>query len=233
MIHSELTSTLESHNLISVCQFGFRKNHSTAHPLLEAVHDWARALECRDDCHCLCLNFAKAFDSVPHHRLLLKLQTLGVSGQLLEWIRCFLTIRSQQVIVNGHYSEWLPVVSGVPQSSILGPLLFILYIDDVRHSVNHSCIKIFADDISLYSQVSIYDDCLKLQNDLSKVFQRSIKWQLTLTLPNVRQLESVIRGLLSTLIIILALIQFLGHRRLNISVLLSIQSLNGMTSVSM
>ena len=180
MIHSELTSILESHNLISVCQFGFRKNHSTAHFLLEAAHDWARALECRDDCHCLCLDFAKAFDSVPHHRLLLKLQTLGVSGQLLQWIHCFLTTRSQRVIVNGHYSEWLPVVSGVPQGSILGPLLFILYIDNVRHSVNHSCIKIFADDISLYSQVSTYDDCLKLQNDLSKVFQWSIKWQLTL-----------------------------------------------------
>ena len=113
IIHSELTSTLESHNLISTCQFGFRTNHSTTHLLLEAVHDWAQALECRDDCHCLCLDFAKTFDSVPHHRLLLKLQSLSVSGQLLEWICCFLTTRSQRVIVNGHYSEWLPVVSGV------------------------------------------------------------------------------------------------------------------------
>ena len=118
--------------------------------------------------------------SVPHHRLLLKLHSLGVSDQLLTWIRCFLTTRSQRVLVNGHYSEWLPVVSGVPQGSILGPLLFILYIDDAWCVFNHSSIKIFADDISLYSQVSSYDDCVKLQNDLSNVYQWSIKWQLTL-----------------------------------------------------
>ena len=95
IIHSELTSTLGSHNLNSVYQFGFHKNHSTTHLLLEAVHDWARALEYCDDSHCLCLDFAKTFDSLPHQRLLLKLQTLEVSGQLLEWIRCFLTTQSQ------------------------------------------------------------------------------------------------------------------------------------------
>ena len=66
IIHSSLTSVLESHNLIGIHQFGFRKHHSTTHLLLEAVHDWAAALECRSNCHCLCLDFAKAFDSVPH-----------------------------------------------------------------------------------------------------------------------------------------------------------------------
>jgi len=70
-----------------------------------------------------------------------------------------------QVVINGKYSEWLPVVSGIPQGSILGPLLFILYIDDIRHVVKHSSIKFFADDLSLYYQISCYDDCLKLQID--------------------------------------------------------------------
>ena len=178
IIHSRLVSALESHNLIGVHQFGFRKRHSTTHLLLEAVHDWAKALECRDSCHCLCLDFAKAFDSVPHRRLLLKLRTLGINGQLLAWIDCFLTTRSQRVVINGQYSRWLPVVSGVPQGSILGPLLFILYIDDVKHAVQHSSIKVFADDISLYSQVSTNDDCSKLQADLSCVYQWSLSGSL-------------------------------------------------------
>ena len=154
IIHSELTVVLESHNLISTHQFGFCKNHSATHLLLEAVHDWAKALEGRDSIHCLFLDFAKAFDSVPHHRLLLKLQSLGVSGELLDWTKCFLTTRSQRVVVNGQFSKWLPVASGVPQGSILGPLLFILYIDDIRHVVEDSSIKYFADDLSLYFQVS-------------------------------------------------------------------------------
>ena len=183
-----------------------------------AVHDWAKVLECRDSCHCLCLDFAKAFDSVPHRWLLLKLQTLGISCQLLNWIDCFLTTRSQRVVVNGQYSEWLPVASGVPQGSILGPLLFILYVDDVRYVVKHSSIKIFADNISLYSRVSCYDDCLKLQDDLSCVYQWSLRWQLNLK--NVRLSTSVISVPLLTLITVLDLVQFCDFRRLSILVLL-------------
>ena len=188
IIHSELTAVLESNNLISAQQFGFRNHHLTTHLLLEAVHDWAGALECHDCCHCLFLDFAKAFDSVPHHRLLLKLQALGISGELLGWVNCFLTTRSQRVVVNGQFSEWLPVASGVPQGSILGPLFFILYIDDIRHVVKHSSIKSFADDISLYSRVSCYDDCLKLQEDLSSVYNWSLKWHPKL---NPKKCEAV------------------------------------------
>ena len=81
IIHSELTAVLESHHPISTQQFGFRKNHSTTHLLLEAVHDRAKAFECRDSIHCLFLDFAKAFDSVPRQ---LKQQSLGVSGKLLD-----------------------------------------------------------------------------------------------------------------------------------------------------
>ena len=94
IIHSEVLSSLEAHHLISTYQYGFRRGHSTSHLLLETVNDWPKALECRDSCHCLLLDFAKAFDSVPHQRLLLRLQSLGVCGQLLRWICSFLTTRS-------------------------------------------------------------------------------------------------------------------------------------------
>ena len=150
---------------------------------------WTKVLECCDSCHCLYLDFAKVFNSVPHHRLLLKLQALDISGQLLNWINCFLTTQSQRVVINGQYSEWLPIASGVPQGSILGPLLFILYVNDARHVVKHSFINVFANDISFYSQVSCYDDCIQLQIDLSCVYQWSLQWQLKL---NPRLLTIVI-----------------------------------------
>ena len=180
IIHSKLVLSLEAHHLISTLQYGFQKGLSTCHLLLESVQDWAKALEGRDSCHCLFLDFAKAFDSVPHQRLLLRLQSLGISGQLLRWTCSFLTTLSQRVVVNGQFSDWLSVDSGVPQGSILGPLLFILYVDDIKSIVQTSSLRLFADDICLYSQISSVDNCLKLQDDLSRIHSWSAKWQLNL-----------------------------------------------------
>ena len=107
-----------------------KAQHWTSHLLLEAVHDWLRALECHDSCNHLFLDLVQGFDSMPQYWLLLKFQTLGISGLLLNWIGYFLTTWSQQVVINGQYSEWL------------GPLLFILYTDDVRYVDKHSSVKI-------------------------------------------------------------------------------------------
>jgi len=181
IIYSNVVSVLESHNRISHCQFGFRKGCSTSHLLLQVVHDWAKSLDSRSSSHCLFLDFAKAFDSVPHQRLLLKLECLGIDGDLLQWLNFYLTNRFQRVMINGHFSEWLPVLSGVPQGSILGPLLFILYIDDLRSVVQSSSLKIYADDVALYAQVSSYEDCVKLQDDLNRVHAWSARWQLNLS----------------------------------------------------
>ncbi len=149
---------LESNKVLDDSQFGFRIKHSTAALLMTAIHDWAETLNNRLSTHCVFIDFAKAFDSVPHERLLLKLQAYGVGGSLLQWFRSFLTTRKQRVVVNGHFSDWSNVSSGVPQGSILGPLLFILYINDIS-SVVRSKIKMFADDVTLYTTVQTNEDC--------------------------------------------------------------------------
>ena len=117
---------------------------------------------------------------MPHGCLLLKLEFLGIRGNLLCWFNSFLPCRFQQVVVGGQYSEWSPVISGVTQGSVLGPLLFIRYVDDLCSVINHSSIKFFADDITIFKEINNLDDCSALQKDLDAVLDWSSKWLLRL-----------------------------------------------------
>ena len=103
------------------------------------------------------LDFQKAFDKVPHKRLLAKLKAYGLNGILLSWISDFLSNRKQQVVVRRTYSEWSNVISGVPQGSVLGPLLFILYVNDLPDSIQ-SFMGIFADDTKIYRPITSSND---------------------------------------------------------------------------
>ena len=180
IIHRQVLKALEDNHLISNYQHGFRHHHSTVSLLLTAVHDWATSLEKRHSVHCIFLDLAKAFESVPHSRLLLKLECLGIRGNLLSWLEHFLTRRFQRVVINGAFSDWLPVLSGVPQGSVLGPLLFLLYVDDVHRCLSYSSVQMFADDIALYKEITSSSDRDLLQADLNRVYAWSRKWLLNL-----------------------------------------------------
>ena len=113
----------------------------------------------------LLIDFSKAFDSVPHQRLLLKLNYYGITGNSVSWIENFLLDRTQYVQVSGTRSSWISVTPGVPQDTVIGPLLFLIYINDIVHNLN-SKIKLFADDAVLYSEVSNVHDVSLFQQDL-------------------------------------------------------------------
>ena len=123
------------------------------------------------------LDFRKAFDRVPHARLESKLKSHGIGGVLSDWITEWLTDRVQRVVVNGKTSEWSPVRSGVPQGSVLGPVLFVIFINDLDKDVRNHILK-FADDTKLFSQVSTYEDAEKLENDLSTLNEWSNEWSM-------------------------------------------------------
>ena len=123
-------------------------------------------------------DYMKAFDTVPHERLLHKLKGYGMSKEIIEWIRDFITGRRQKVKVNGAGSSWANVTSGVPQGSILGPLLFILFINELPMKVDGE-ILLFADDTKLFHQVESRADQQSLQKDIDTMFNWSVEWDLT------------------------------------------------------
>ena len=131
-------------------QHGFTPGISTVTNLIEALNIWSEALSHGLPVDIIYLDFEKAFDKVPHERLLNQLYRYGIRGSLLEWIRNYLHERTQMVRVNGEYSSIAPVLSGVPQGSVLGPALFLIFVADASDIVKNF-ISLYADDTKLYS----------------------------------------------------------------------------------
>ena len=153
IIRGSLIDHLEENRLICEEQHGFRRSRSCLTNLLETLEDWSRWDDDNHNFDVLFLDFQKAFDSVPHKRLVCKLHKLGIRGHLLNWIEDFLSERKQRVVVNGCESSWKSVTSGVPQGSVIGPLLFVCYINDLPSVIKASFCKIFADDTKIYDVV--------------------------------------------------------------------------------
>ncbi len=169
---------LSKHNIVVSNQHGFREKLSTETQLIQALDDWSQSLHNGKQTDVLFLDFSKAFDKIPHNKLLYKLNYYGLRGKTNQWVSGFLKDRTQCVTVNGQCSEWRDVASGVPQGSVLGPALFLLYINDIADNV-HSNMRLFADDSVIYRTVSNLHDQQSLQNDLSTVFKWAQDWDMS------------------------------------------------------
>ena len=177
LVRDQLMEHLTRTKQLSDAQHGFRQKRPCCTQLLETLDEWTSILEEGDSVDALYLDFSKAFNSVPHQRLLLKLRSCRVGGKLLNWVEAFLTGRQQRVSVNGSRSEWAAVTSGVPQGTVLGPLLFVVFVNDLPGEVSSS-VKMFADDTKIYRSVSQASDVHLLQADLNALSGWSEQWQL-------------------------------------------------------
>lgn len=177
IIRDHIVSFLENEQIIDMNQHGFRVGRSCKTNLLETLEDWTKEVNENRRVDCVYLDYQKAFDTVPHKRLLLKLEAIGVRGVLVKWIEAFLVDRIQRVIVEGELSDWTNVLSGVPQGSVLGPTLFLIYINDLSDAIK-STVKLFADDTKVYRTIKASEDIQVLQDDLCKMCKWAEVWQM-------------------------------------------------------
>ena len=152
IIKKSLCNHLLDNNLLSPHQFGFIPGRNTNSQLLVTIKEWQKSLDHSTPTDVAYLDFRKAFDAVPHKRLLFKLEKYGIKGNLLHWIENFLSERTQYVKINNAKSDVRPVTSGVPQGSVLGPMLFIYFINDLPE-VSTVNTKIYADDTKAFSEI--------------------------------------------------------------------------------
>ena len=179
IVRDGITEHLTVNGLLSDYQHGFVSGRSCSTNLLATLNDWTEMLDNGSSIDAIYLDFAKAFDSVPHQRLLKKLETYGIQGNTLRWVRHFLIGRKQRVSVQGEVSDWTEVVSGVPQGSVLGPTLFVIYINELPSVLSSSSkCSMYADDTKIYRTVNKLSDKNNLQIDMNKLVDWADQWQL-------------------------------------------------------
>ena len=177
IVRNQVIEFLESNVLIRNSQHGFRKGSSCLTNLLLFLDKVLHSIDDGFSVDVVFLDLAKAFDKVPHKRLLEKLRKHGIGGKLLNVIGNWLSNRKQRVCIKGRWSSWMSVWSGVPQGSVLGPLLFLIFINDLDEDINSNILK-FADDTKIFKEIRSSIDCNQLQADLDKLVLWTRKWQM-------------------------------------------------------
>ena len=175
IICKHLIQHMEHHGIITPRQHGFLSKHSCESQLIITLNDLTKSWDAGLQTDVAVLDLSKAFDMVPHRALLGKLEHYGVVGNLHSWISDFLSERSQSVVVDGASSSWESVRSGVPQGTVLGPILFLVHINDLP-SVITSEVRLFADDCLVYRNIKDEQDQIQLQLDLDALSAWSKTW---------------------------------------------------------
>ena len=186
IVRGKIVDHLNEHNLLSERQHGFREGRSCLSNLLTTLEEWTNILDGADCVDVAYLDFSKAFDLVSHKHLLLKLEKYGINGDIGRWIQAFLENRKQKVVIRGNESEELDVLSGVPQGSVLGPILFLIFINDLPDCT--TCpVCLFADDSKVYNRVpretngkpELANAHNNLQEDLQRLHEWATKWKMS------------------------------------------------------
>lgn len=175
IIHAAILGHLSREKLIKKEQHGFLPNKSCTTNLLESYEIMCDAMAKSSFIDVIYMDFSKAFDTVAHRRLLHKLRAYGIRGRLLAWITDWLTTREQRVVLNTHSAEWKDVLSGVPQGSVLGPLLFVVFINDLVDVVQNA-IRMYADDTKILGKADTPEDRARLQEDIDNCVTWANTW---------------------------------------------------------
>ena len=177
---SNINKNLALVSILADCQHGFRSQRSCETQLVQFVHDIISNLDGavnrgHKQTDLIIMDFAKAFDKVPHRRLRHKLEYYGIRGSTHKWINSLLSGRTQQFVLDGQASDPVPMLSGVPQGSVLGPVLFLIFINGLPDNIRSS-VCLFADDCVLYRNIHTLQDCLTLQEILTILGQWEADW---------------------------------------------------------
>ena len=177
IIKEKLVAHLTDNDLLSPAQFGFTKGKSCQLQLLESLKDWTKSLDRDKDVDVIFYDFKKAFDTLSHSKLILKLESYSIRGNILYWIKDFNKQNSRGCVINQVHSSTQKVLSGVPQGSVLGPILFLVFINDLP-DLAETTVRLFADDAKTYSTINTDNDVRNLQRTTDKFYDWSIKWDM-------------------------------------------------------